>query len=681
MSIFQYFIQISVTHREDIKLSIRFYDEVIMPLLCIYDVSKLPLFKEMKSIALDKEYLKRLFINEHHIIPDDSFQDISKKLQIDIDVILITIVGFMKSNDLIEQDQKELESHSSAFKMILMILEDREVEFVNYFDEGMMQLEEKLRLKYCIEKELTFLGEKFKYVMLISAIVNNRRQIIDKIFEDGNFISFPIVFPKNMKIYSGSHYAVSKFLEAGNGNILRDNTIPKDWMNPNIFEHFLNTRIKKTYDEDRIQIDTSFFIPSFENKIEVDKNNSKEKCMIVHEDTTALEHVQSSHHLKKFLSHPTIALYIELKWSQCIGVFLLNFWIFIFFMIWFTIYIIDVVAVAHENIESSWCVTCSNLHVKPYLRASVPCMAIYMILREIFQWFVINSGRTKMHLRDASNIAETLLILSITVTYILDLLSYKEFFVYIVCFNIVLMVTILMSMIPYNFMFLQMHLFLQVAKTFSKIFLSFSVFMLSYVIIFGIIFDLSDKKKHENESQDEGETFRKNFDSFVKTGLKVLLMLSGEYQIEPFDLDDTHRVLLFLTFVIGTYIMYNLIVGQTIDEVKKLKEESLSIVVKTQLKKIVLTNRVIRKLSSKSVIIDFFLRKIYHFKNIDKIIVNLKTKEIQKLTNDNFVLSESYPSPEIETVKLFSTIGQIEETNVNKIMEILQKRHDSEISL
>lgn len=87
--------------------------------------------------------------------------------------------------------------------------------------------------------------------------------------------------------------------------------------------------------------------------------------------------------------------------------------------------------------------------------------------------------------------------------------------------------------------------------------------------------------------------FKDNFKNAGRTGLKVLMMLSGEYGIEPSEL-NAFNIVVFSIFVINTYILFNLILGLTIDDVQQLREEAMSIKVSSQIDKIIRANKIFK---------------------------------------------------------------------------------------
>jgi Ion transport protein len=185
-------------------------------------------------------------------------------------------------------------------------------------------------------------------------------------------------------------------------------------------------------------------------------------------------------------------------------------------------------------------------------------------------------------------------------------------------------------MFPYNSMFFHMETLKKAGTTFLKLLVAFFILLLAFVLVFIIVFPFTiarlenEAKANEttttvitNETISEAiingslvnvttfttikiETtkpeeadidFYKNFMSLSSTVLKVQLMLSGEYSIEPSQL-IIYEIVIFSIFVILTYILFNLIIGFTFDDVQKMRQDVRKIVMKHQIDKLNKTNKI-----------------------------------------------------------------------------------------
>lgn len=76
------------------------------------------------------------------------------------------------------------------------------------------------------------------------------------------------------------------------------------------------------------------------------------------------------------------------------------------------------------------------------------------------------------------------------------------------------------------------------------------------------------------EALEDNSTIFRNFENPFTSFLKTLQMLSGEYSIDPYTLDSIPKQLLFLVFVLTSFILFNLINGLAISDIALLKEHA-----------------------------------------------------------------------------------------------------------
>lgn len=87
----------------------------------------------------------------------------------------------------------------------------------------------------------------------------------------------------------------------------------------------------------------------------------------------------------------------------------------------------------------------------------------------------------------------------------------------------------------------------------------------------------------EDALEDNSTIFR-NFENPFTSFLKTLQMLSGEYSIDPYTLDSFSKQLLFLIFVLTSFILFNLINGLAISDIALLKEHAEFLNLKQQIR-------------------------------------------------------------------------------------------------
>lgn len=82
----------------------------------------------------------------------------------------------------------------------------------------------------------------------------------------------------------------------------------------------------------------------------------------------------------------------------------------------------------------------------------------------------------------------------------------------------------------------------------------------------------------------DNDTVFNNFENPFTSFLKTLQMLSGEYSIDPYTLDSISKQILFLVFVLTSFILFNLINGLAISDIALLKEHAEFLNLKQQIR-------------------------------------------------------------------------------------------------
>lgn len=701
INLFEYYIKISVTNSSGEDIKAKFYTDAIMSLLEEEDANDLPL-ESIFKLAKDKDFHKTLGILS------EIDENVLLEAKFNIDDILCMILGYMKVENFSHDQKKiklkkDLKIHHPVFNLIFKIIENDEDGFIDSFEEIMSLTEDHILQNYGEKEDTTVELSSFKFTMFISAMINNRKKIIDEIFESENFATFEISFPKNMKVYECSPYAASKLLEKRN-KFNNENDIPIQWMSPNIFEKFLDSRIKKTKDEKRVEIDTSFLIHTYSKyKYKIDEDFNQ---LVFWDDTEPLEYICKVKWLNGFLIHPTIATYIDLKWYKYKRVFFWNFFFYVMATVSYAFYAMSEMGAAIGNFNSYWCFGCQYYYVRFFQSLLIIAMLLMIGVKEGFKFFAINNGKLEKHFSKTTDYVEAALILTISVSIVLNKLGHEELFKYFSCSNILLMVFVLISMFPYSFMFLHMQLLKKAAKTFAKFLFTFLTLLFSYVLIFGFIFDLVDTEKRKGSENRTDKNVMKNFNNIESTGLKVLMMLSGEFGVEPYTL-SRYQMLVFSTFVVVSYILFNLILGLTIDDAQRTQEKYLSIKVETQLGKIVTANTFLKQYYTYFVtsqysmwniqridsdeekglayffhkqlntFLKFLISRYIQLHKIEKIFINLDTREIETIVDNKYKPFVSYTLNNMDLELLsFSTSLSIDDEVYTKTMDIVKKQEE-----
>lgn len=134
------------------------------------------------------------------------------------------------------------------------------------------------------------------------------------------------------------------------------------------------------------------------------------------------------------------------------------------------------------------------------------------------------------------------------------------------------------------------------------------------------------------------DSFNMNFENYNTSFLKVIMMLSGEYTVEPFRLKGWFQITVFLIFVFSTFILFNLIMGLIFDDVQTLREKARHLTIERNAQKFIKTSGKYDDFSGRRCE-DFksclkCLINVYpYIHKIDKIFVNLKTRKVSVEVN------------------------------------------------
>ena len=497
-----------------------------------------------------------------------------------VDDLLANIMVYWTHSDTNYNDYKEkFKKLGTHFEMLIDIIEGNDKKLVDNFLENMKKLEKYFHVRYQKDEYDPNDVTGFLTTLLFASVRHGRKVVIDCIFKYENFIRTDFQFPPNMRCDKMTRYLAKKFLH--NGIELGRGLIPENWLLPEDFEDFLNTRINYN-NKNLVEIDTSFMIHRVSRKQQIESNEDVDYDQMLWEDTRSLKYIIENKLLREFVMHPVISTYIDLKTVKLKQILLWNFYIFLGLII---LPFAGIIAYSSYNSSSKiW-----NLILIP---VSV------LALREYFQFTSVDES-WKNYRKKISNLIEITLIFTLTLTWILSLTETKQTadFInlyikdYIILFaiedfikflkiaSIFLITGSFLLTLPFGSMQVNIAMIKQVAKNFLKFFFAmcFSV-LFAYAISFRLIFS-NGSDKNLDEVSDEFTTLKpetdeaNNFERIDSALLKVVMMLSGEFGTEPVKLTFC-QILLFATFVLTSFILFNLILGMAIDDVQNIRSEA-----------------------------------------------------------------------------------------------------------
>jgi hypothetical protein len=435
--------------------------------------------------------------------------------------------------------------------MLLDIVEGREDLFVEKFPSFKAILPEFYKKRYFDVSFYATYTMSFMENFLNAAIKNNRRKVIDLVLSYESFDVAEISFPETIEVDSTYNYVALKMLENG-GRIAAaaDKGIPPTWITPKVMNDFLDSRISYSRHE-LIEIDCSFMQHSITKKKKVECEDDVDLKLMLWEDVDAIELITTNTNLQSVISHPVMATYIDLKTHKYQRIF---FWNFIFFALLFVLPFIAVV-IKHFCLKECESNTVSSLYWIWLIGIIIftACTIIGFVMIKDKSW--------KRNLWEI-----TLTVFSVILWIIFwfkecKIVHYWLGYLFGV-FAIILAIEFL-YLLPFSRIQPYTIITKKVAMTFLKMFLFFGSMLLLFLCCFCVIF-----------RNREGE-FLVNFLSFWKSLFKLTLMLSGDDEIKNVELNTSEMI--FVAFF----------VGYTVDDVKKIKENATTEVLKEKSKTII----------------------------------------------------------------------------------------------
>lgn len=552
-----------------------FFD-VILSLLdetsAIEDIrSEVPIEILLELAADEKFYMKLLKLDED--FEDDAKRNKMKRKRFIIDHLLGYVVAYWTTDDVNYQTYKnQLMELGPFFQLMFEVIENDVVKFKEKFLSNIEKLESTYRDRYNLNEDIDHYTTSFLFILLLTAMLNDRRKFIDHILDYETFDDFNLKFPSNIENMESCQYVAQKLLEHGK--------ITSNWISSEMFEGFLDSRIK-FMNEDLVELDCSFLLHDCTKKIQIESIEGIDDNLVFREDTDDLEFIMKSESFKQFLIHPSVSTYIELKTLKFRNIFLLNFWLFI------------VLFVIPFNALIFFSDTSSGWHGLTKFLCLISI--IFLFIREGLECFLFDASpqnylRWHTNWVDITLLAVSILMLGMVYSNSNQIFGY-EILPFLSVIIILLSAAFSMTMLPYQTMRLHLIMLAKACSSFLKFFLTFSLIFLAFTLAFCVIFknqtlrsshrvhsnvdnsNLSQIKSNNDRDDDDDKDVFRNFQRYDTAFLKIVLMLSGEYTVEPFRLDDIFQMIVFFVFLLSTFIIFNFITGLTVNDVQALMGE------------------------------------------------------------------------------------------------------------
>lgn len=259
----------------------------------------------------------------------------------------------------LEHEKEEVLKFKSEFipylHLLSLILNKKEKEFEKQFPKEIVQMEDSYKNIYNLSNtydnqhqnfdanEVFNFYEKystnFSFILLYAAIKTDQKKIVKTIFDYNSFLICCPEFPQNMIVGDIHHYTAKMFLE--NKYELGRGEIPKKWMNHDVLEEFLDSRI--TCQDNFYKLDCQFMLPYYNHDA---KPEIVDNGVIANEDYDTMNYILNDNDLRPLVTHPVMETIIRTKIQKYSRIF---FWNLIGFTLFYIIPTIWFVFLIHSK--------------------------------------------------------------------------------------------------------------------------------------------------------------------------------------------------------------------------------------------------------------------------------------------------------------------------------------------
>ncbi|KAG5667832.1 hypothetical protein PVAND_015801 [Polypedilum vanderplanki] len=520
------------------------------------------------------------------------------------------------------------------YELLFNLIENEDENFLEHYTSHMQKLKLIFFDRYKIPKEKFENSiRNFNFDIFTLALRKNNCKVIDDMINIDSFLNFKTYLPENFKVGETERHAALEIMRERNKFIL-DN-FPTEWTSIDVMEKFLNKKVRK-FNEKYIEMDLGFMSTNLINK-------SKDE-ILMSENIEALEFLKkkAKYFGTQFLLHPVIETYIHLRIRKYQQIFTLNFYAFIFL---FIAPFIPLIYCNHSvcKYELFWFHSVlKNLH---YIGI------FFLISREYFQFTI--ELRKRNHFTKRSNIYEIFLIFASISLSIFSSLNINQI---TVLFEVVFLLFTSLSATNLEFLSeepIYLKIFKKVTVTFFKIIKNFIIILLSLTYCVYIVLRTnyphvalyeSIVNKTETSMSENGMKHIRNFLSSILQGI---IIMTGEFSSLIDDNSESITVMFFgMFFVIISFLIFNMIVGMSFENVENLMKVSRELTVLSRLNKLIEMGtkfRIIHKKHELSINKKSFMKKIFNYclkkyefiHDFQKIYVKITNNRVYVNVNNN----------------------------------------------
>ena len=357
------------------------------------------------------------------------------------------------------------------------------------------------------------------------------------------------------------------------------------------------------------------------------KIESEDECL-----RNPLQLIADSEKVKNAIDHPVLITYLEIMDKKFARYNKYNFYIFVIF----------------------WAMLLISIEISLYFNyfafyLYVPCIS-FVGVRESIQLILFG----KLYFRSVVNWIEFSIVLSGIVGFCDGFREDKTIFH--VSTAILIIITVLELILLWSkiwkYILITMSMFLRVTIMYGKLITIFSLVLIGFSLSFILIFSptiqegfsemqnaTNDSLKKKDEVKDK-DTDLNEFKSNQMTFLKVLIMLTGEFDASNIEIKNLPRFIFFMVFVFVAVAVFNFMNALAIEEVDGLKKGAEYFILKEKLKTICNYECHLPLMKVHLMCLEkFFLKFSNDIEGMTEIFINVADKSVKTNENNSKILS------------------------------------------
>ena len=507
-----------------------------------------------------------------------------------------------------------LSKQSSFLNIFIMIKENNKIKFEENFPLYLNEMISNNGISYqnIIQQDCNYL--------LAFMLRNNQNEFMDIVINCPQFNVNKLIIESDGSSFDSECMTnlMTKLLEngyyVGNDGKLQ---ISLDWISRQVFEKFLDSKIKEDPSRHKIKIDYNFLVDPSIRKINLNGLNDINEKLLFSSGMKALENILNNDRLRSLITHPVLSTFTNLKTKKYQLIVNTNFYMFLFgYLIpFFNLTTETTLQQYYETVikiisqMSTIPETIINYIYIEMISWSSHISITLLTFRETVQCFFV-CGSKRIYFKDRNNQFQILLISLSWISKLGLSHSYSAIPSLTITFGIFKLLLIL----PYSSMSIYMTMLQQVAKTFLKFFTIFFLIIFGFTVSFCVCFNTLKYDKYEEQLDKETiydlinssksnisviqiqkavlyfkNSFKRNdceiksFNSPLTSFVKTLQMLSGDH-LDPTKLKDASGIVLYLVFILTSFVLFNLINGLAISDIQILKEQAEFLNLKKQIR-------------------------------------------------------------------------------------------------